>query len=234
VRAADIHLVPTTRRGNAVVQRSGIGGEIMEKISAFSTALLVIFLGCNRKSPPSVSLASTQTSIAGEHPDEGRKIATLDDLTSLQASVDSLRAVDGRNTVKSTDSDSLQGSFEAFCPVDPSSGYSRVTLDMVQASVLFQKVKSPDMAGFNKHFQQDSQTAWYNRSRGEVLVTNSENDEAISITGFPKQLGCIGAAGWRDGTMFWIHLSPGADFGIMVYCDLATSEVTKIERWAAW
>jgi len=107
-------------------------------------------------------------------------------------------------------------------------------LARTRAAVSFRSKNSPDMTGFNKHWTLGSRSAWYNMSTGEVLVVGPKKNEAIRISGFPKEYGSVIATGWEDGKRFFVHVATGFDSGTMIYCDLKKREVTKVEHWAAW
>jgi len=103
-----------------------------------------------------------------------------------------------------------------------------------RAAVSFQAQNSPDMSGFTKHWSLGSQTAWFNASKGEVLVLGPGKTEALRISGFPEEYGGIVATGWEGGKRFFVHVSKGPDAGTMIYCDLVKTEVTEVKHWAAY
>ena len=107
-------------------------------------------------------------------------------------------------------------------------------LARIQAAVSFRAEEPPDTTGFTEHWNLGSQSAWYNMSNGEVLVIGRTKTEALRITGFPKDYGHVVATGWEDDKRFFVHLSPGADTGTMIYCDLTKKTVTEVKRWGAW
>lgn len=107
-------------------------------------------------------------------------------------------------------------------------------LARTQAAVSFGTVETPDMSGFNKHWSLGSQSAWYNMSTGEVLVLGPKETEALRISGFPQNYGHVVATGWEDGKRFFVHVSPGADTGTMIYCDLKNRKVIEVRRWGGW
>ncbi len=96
------------------------------------------------------------------------------------------------------------------------------TAASVRAAISYRMVNSPDLTGFHKHSTLGSQSAWYNGSTREVLVVDSKRAKALRIAGFPKVAGHPVAAGWeKDGKgRFYVHVSPGADTGTMIYFDL--------------
>lgn len=83
-----------------------------------------------------------------------------------------------------------------------------------QAAVSFRvEEDSPDMTGFVKHCTLGSESAWFNGSRGDVLVIGLPKTAALRIAGFPKEYGGIRATGWEDGKRFFVHASPSPHSG---------------------
>jgi len=100
--------------------------------------------------------------------------------------------------------------------------------------VVFAEVKSPDTTGFLRHWTRGSESAWYARDGSAVLVMDSSDGSAVRISGFPARHGRVAATGWENEEEFFVHLSPGADSGTMVYIDLETRKVTRVVPWGAW
>jgi hypothetical protein len=90
------------------------------------------------------------------------------------------------------------------------------------------------MTGFTKHHSLGSQSAWLNATGGDVLVLHSALSGALRIAGIPKDYGRVVATGWEDGKRFYVHVSPGADSGTMIYIDLDKNEVAEVKHWGAW
>lgn len=107
-------------------------------------------------------------------------------------------------------------------------------LNRTQAAVSFGEEQTPDMTGFSKHWSLGSTSAWFNTSKGDVLVIDSTSPVAVKVSGLPQQYGRVIAAGWEGDQRFFVHLSRGADTGTMVYCDLIKKEVTEVKHWGAW
>jgi hypothetical protein len=107
-------------------------------------------------------------------------------------------------------------------------------LDRTRAAVRFSVVESPDMTGYSKHWTRGPQSAWFNMSKGDVLILNTTSGWAFRISGFPKDFGHIVATGWERNRRFFVHLSPGADTGTVVYFDLLKKKVTEVKHWGAW
>lgn len=96
------------------------------------------------------------------------------------------------------------------------------------------EIDSPEMAGFVKHWTLGSESAWFNASRGEVLVTGLTKAGALRIAGFPKEFGRICATGWEDGNRFFVHVSRDPHSGTMIYCELKKQQVSQIKHWTGW
>lgn len=103
-----------------------------------------------------------------------------------------------------------------------------------RSAVSFSVVNSPNLTGYLKHWTVGSQSAWFNRSKGDVLVVDAGAKDSIRISGFPEDFGSVTATGWEKGKRFFVHVSRGADTGTMIYCDLKKKEVTEVKHWGAW
>ena len=102
-------------------------------------------------------------------------------------------------------------------------------------AVSFSIVNSPDMTGYYYGPRTlGTLSAWCSMSKGDVLVADATSAQTLKISGFPKDYGHVVAAGWERDKRFFVHLTPGADMGTVIYCDLKKKEVTEVKHWAAW
>jgi len=100
--------------------------------------------------------------------------------------------------------------------------------------VIFTEGESPDTTDFLRHWTRGTKSAWYSRDGVAVLVVDSADGSAVRISGFPSGHGHVVATGWENEREFFVHLSPGADTGTMVYIDLEAKKVIRIAPWGAW
>jgi hypothetical protein len=71
-------------------------------------------------------------------------------------------------------------------------------------------------------------------STAKKLPTPFQRIKSLRIAGFPQEYGFLHGPGWENDKRFYVSLSPGVDFGIVVYIDLGKKEVTEVKHWAAF
>jgi len=106
-------------------------------------------------------------------------------------------------------------------------------LKQAQESINFTSLVFASTEGFVEHWTLGSRSAWYSMRANEVLVIDKSDQTALKISDFPPQHGVVVATGWEDNIRFFVHLSPGADTGTMIYIDLEKRMVTRISHWAS-
>ncbi|MCP4460156.1 MAG: hypothetical protein GY816_19350 [Cytophagales bacterium] len=87
--------------------------------------------------------------------------------------------------------------------------------------------------GFSRHWSVDGKSAWFKPFTYNVLVLDEKKKTFSKIVGLPEEYGPVIAVGWENDIRFFVHCSPGEDYGTMIYIDVDKGIITEIKHWGA-